>query len=202
MTDWTATNYFTALSDSMQRIEVSDGDGRRLPLNDGATRMVTLLDAMRDHRRKILILGNGGSAAIAGHIHNDLSKAVGLRALVFTDVPLLTALTNDNGYASAFEWSVTRWAEPGDALLAISSSGKSENILRAARAAIARGCTVVTFSGFMPDNPLRAIGELNFYVPSMSYGPVEMVHAALAHFVTDAAMALQASRPAIVGFHD
>ena len=62
-------------------------------------------------------------------------------------------------------------------LIAISSSGRSPNILAAVGAARARGCTVVTLSGFRPDNPLRALGDWNFHVPSEAYGPVEMVHA-------------------------
>ena len=70
-------------------------------------------------------------------------------------------------------------------MIAISSSGCSENILRAAQICLSGDCRLITFSGFSPDNPLRSRGHLNFYVPSDSYGYVEIVHGALAHILTD-----------------
>ena len=135
---------------------------------------------------KVMLVANGGSAAVASHMHNDISKACGIRALVFTETPLLTALSNDNGYESAYETTTQLWAQPDDLLIAISSSGKSENTLRAARAARSAGAGVITLSGFEPDNPLRTIGDLNFYVQSGHYGLVETSHAAISHYLTDA----------------
>lgn len=139
-----------------------------------------------------MLVGNGGSAAIVSHMQNDLCKAVGVRAMVFNEPPLLTALSNDHGYGCVFERPVDLWAESGDLLLAISSSGQSENILRAARSAKARGCQILTLSGFLADNPLRGMGHLNFYAPSQVYGYVELVHSVLAHFLTDCAVTSQA----------
>ena len=138
-----------------------------------------------------MLIGNGGSAAIASHMQNDLCKAVGVRAMVFNEPSLLTALSNDHGYGCVFERPTELWADNGDLLLAISSSGQSENILRAVRASVAQGCQVITFSGFGADNPLRRMGHLNFYVPSQVYGYVELVHSTLAHFLTDCAMKSQ-----------
>ena len=134
-----------------------------------------------------MIVGNGGSAAIASHIHNDLCKSVGMRALVFNETPLLTAFSNDLSYAVAFENLVNLWADNGDMLIAISSSGKSENIIRAAKAALVKGCAVITLSGFNNDNPLRQIGQMNYYVPSGEYGYVELIHSILTHYISDAA---------------
>src|SRR3990170_2552226 len=95
-----------------------------------------------------MLIGNGGSAAIASHMQSDLRKAVNV------------------------------WASPGDLLLAISSSGQSENILRAVRRSTERRCDTITLSGFSTENPLRRLGALNFYVPSCEYGHVEMIHSA------------------------
>jgi D-sedoheptulose 7-phosphate isomerase len=67
----------------------------------------------------------------------------------------------------------------------VSSSGASTNILNAVLKAKAAGAVVVTFSGFKTDNPLRQLGDLNFYVPSSDYGQVELTHAALLHCLTD-----------------
>jgi len=138
-------------------------------------------------RKKVMLIGNGGSAAIVSHMHNDLCMSVGVRAVVFHELPLLTALTNDHGYECVFARPLELWADPGDVLFAFSSGGRSTNILGAVRAALARDCQVITLSGFKPDNPLRGMGLLNFYVPSQSYGYVETAHSALAHFLTDSA---------------
>jgi D-sedoheptulose 7-phosphate isomerase len=143
---------------------------------------------------KVMVIGNGGSAAIASHMQNDVCKAVGVRSLVFNEQPLLTALANDDGYEAIFETPVRLWAEPGDVLVAISSSGRSENILRAVQAATERCCEVVTFSGFDENNPLRSMGSVNFHVASAVYGLVENVHGAITHFMTDRAMQINQSR--------
>jgi len=112
-------------------------------------------------------------------------------SLVFTEAPFLTALANDNGYIVAFEQQVDLWAKPGDLLIAISSSGRSENILRAAQAARGHGCGLITISGFQPENPLHFLGDLNFYVPIEDYGYVESAHSVLLHFFTDRAIILK-----------
>jgi D-sedoheptulose 7-phosphate isomerase len=70
-------------------------------------------------------------------------------------------------------------------LVAISSSGRSPNILRAAREAANLGGLVVTLSAMKPDNPLRSLGAINFYVPSDSYGLAETSHTAILHFWVD-----------------
>ncbi|MBI4169128.1 MAG: SIS domain-containing protein [Acidobacteria bacterium] len=165
-----------------------DGQGTLLPLDEGAKRAVDLILAVRAASGKVMLIGNGGSAAIASHMQNDLCKAADVRALVFNEPTLLTALSNDDGYGSVFERPVELWATPGDLLLAISSSGRSENILRAVRKAAAAGCEVITLSGFGADNALRGMGTINFYVPSRVYGYVEVIHSALAHFLADCAM--------------
>jgi D-sedoheptulose 7-phosphate isomerase len=86
------------------------------------------------------------------------------------------------------------FADAGDVLIAISSSGRSENILRAVAAAETAGCRVVTLSGFQSDNLLRHRGELNFYVPSDSYGYVEITHLAICHCIVDTIIASRGLR--------
>ena len=188
MTSRKATSYFKDLDDLLKRVQVTDGNGTAIPVDEGAAQAVARLLAVKAGPGNVMLVGNGGSAAIASHLQNDLGGGVGVRAMVFTGESSLTARANDFGYESVFERPVALWAEPGDLLVAISSSGKSENILRAARTARKKGCAVITFSGFRADNPLRALGDLNFYVPSGEYGYVESAHAAIGHFLTDAAM--------------
>lgn len=154
-------------------------------LATGAGRM---LEARR-LGRKVLGVGNGGSAAIVGHLQTDLCGGLGIRGLVFQDPGLLTALANDHGYENAYRRMVDLWAEPGDLLVAVSSSGRSANILNACAAARARGAWILTLSGFDPDNPLRSAGDLNLHVASHAYGPVETAHAVLLHHLTDLVLA-------------
>ena len=188
MENETAADYFRKLFELIQNIQITNKQGFAISLEEGMTKTVQIISSLGSSN-KVLLIGNGGSAAVASHMQNDLCKAVGVRAMVFNEPPLLTALTNDHGYECAFERLVDLWAETGDILIAISSSGRSENILRAARLAVSRRCQIVTFSGFRPDNPLRSIGDVNFYVPSESYGHVEVVHTMLMHSLTDRAMA-------------
>jgi D-sedoheptulose 7-phosphate isomerase len=97
----------------------------------------------------------------------------------------LTCLSNDYGYEFVFEKQVEFHARKGDVLVAISSSGKSVNILNAVKAARKIGCSVMTFSGFDKQNPLAKLGDLNFYVDSKEYGFVEVGHVALMHAMLD-----------------
>ena len=184
-----ATVYLQTLSDLLLNVEVTDARGTLIGLDGGVEQAVELLMAARAFKRKVMLVGNGGSAAIVSHVHNDLSKTLGIRALVFNETPLLTALANDSSYAHVFERPVESWAEAGDVLVAVSSSGASESILRAAKAASDRECELITLSGFRADNALRTRGRVNFYVASGVYGLVETAHAALLHCITDGAAA-------------
>lgn len=181
------TDYFGTLSKLLLSMEVTDKLGDSLSLEEGADQAVRMVLDVKSASRKVLLAGNGGSSAIVSHVQNDLCKSVGVRAMTFTEQPLLTALANDDGYGSVFEWPIGLWAEPGDLLVTVSSSGQSENIVRALAAAKKNECRVITFSGFDPDNPSRRTGDLNFYVPSHVYGFVETAHMALAHYLTNMA---------------
>ena len=131
--------------------------------------------------RKYFFIGNGGSAAIASHMATDFSNKAGISALALNDLSALTCVSNDYGYGDVFERQLGWHAKPGDRLFAISSSGQSANILNAAKYAGRAGLMVITMSGFAPDNPLRQLGDVNFYVPSSSYGIVETAHLAILH---------------------
>lgn len=194
MVDRGVKSYFKYLCDLLLSTQLTDRQGTVLPLDEGARRAVEMILSVQSNSGKVMAIGNGGSAAIASHMQNDLCKAVGVRVLDFSQVPLLTALSNDHGYACVYERPVKLWADADDLLVAISSSGKSENIICAVQAAAARGCRIITLSGFSADNPLRRLGDVNFYVASSEYGCVESAHAAITHFVTDRAMMLRSEK--------
>jgi D-sedoheptulose 7-phosphate isomerase len=125
---------------------------------------------------KVILAGNGGSAAMASHVAVDLTKAAGIRAVNFNEADLLTCLANDFGYENWIARALDYYADPGDVVVLISSSGQSRNILKAAETTHELGLTLITFSGFASDNELRGTGTLNFWVNSSSYNIVEMTH--------------------------
>src|SRR3990167_1207580 len=143
---------------------------------------ITEAEARLSKCHRVFFIGNGGSAAIASHIAMDWAKNKEQSAVAFNDASLLTCLSNDFGYEEVFRKALHLYPfTHHDALVAISSSGQSHNILNAARYAMSEEGLVVTLSGFSPDNPLRSIGHMNFYVPSDSYGIVEITHLAILH---------------------
>jgi D-sedoheptulose 7-phosphate isomerase len=178
-------NYFEELCQIFNKIETQDMNGKDMETLGGLTSCIETIKKAQAAGKKIIFIGNGGSASIASHMAIDFWKNGRIKAVCFNDPAQLTCLSNDYGYAYVFEKPIEFFAEPEDMVIAISSSGKSENILRGVKAAKAKRCNVITMSGFSKDNPLRKLGHLNFYVPSDSYGFVEVVHGAICHSVLD-----------------
>jgi D-sedoheptulose 7-phosphate isomerase len=170
-------------------IEATEGKDRPLPLREGIEKACGIIRERTAAGGTVYFIGNGGSAAIASHMATDFWKNGGMRAMAFNDSSLLTCIGNDYGYPHVFEKPLEMFLRPGDALIAISSSGRSQNILKGVAAAQAKQCPAITMSGFTADNPLRATGAVNFFVPSGKYGPVEVIHQYLVHFILDALMA-------------
>ena len=188
----TATAFFARLNQLLTSTVVTDGDGQVLDVDAGSDAAVKVLQAAQAQRSKVLTLGNGGSCVIAEHIAVDLSNRAAIRARTCGSAPQLSALANDNRFETAYALWLKAEADPGDVVIAVSSSGKSENILNAAQAAIERSCSLITFSGFSPANKLRRLGDLNFHVDSGHYGEVEIAHEALSHYITDRCVAVSA----------
>lgn len=125
---------------------------------------------------RVYVLGNGGSAAIAAHVAVDLTNAARIPSLTFHDPALMTCFANDYGYEHSIEKILTCFARPEDTTIFISSSGKSPNIINAISKAKELGLFTITFSGFDPSNPLKQIGDINFWVDSHDYNIVELTH--------------------------
>lgn len=130
----------------------------------------------RQRGGKTIIVGNGGSAAIASHVAVDLTKAAKTRAINFNESDLITCFANDYGYENWVAEALSAYADTNDVAILISSSGKSPNIVNGARMAKQLGLVTITLSGFSADNPLRTIGDINLWVHSESYNVVEMAH--------------------------
>ena len=132
--------------------------------------------AAHQSSKKVILVGNGGSAAMASHVAVDFTKASGIRAVNFNEADLITCFANDYGYEHWVEKALEAYADQGDLVILISSSGKSMNIVKGAEKAKSMGLNLVTFSGFLSDNPLLKLGDLNLWVNSSEYNIVEMTH--------------------------
>ena len=139
-------------------------------------RLKKLFMDVRSNDRKVIIVGNGGSAAIASHCSVDLTKVARVRSMNFNEADLITCFANDYGYERWVEKALEFYAAPGDVVILISSSGKSPNLVRAAEYTRQQGLRLVTFTGFSATNPLKQLGELNLWVDSNAYNIVEMTH--------------------------
>lgn len=138
--------------------------------------------------RLVLTMGNGGSHALASHAAQALMKPSYLAggavaAVCLSDaVPTLTAHANDGGWDNALRFLAAPYLRSTTTLLAFSSSGKSENIIRAVDDALKAGCRVIAFTGF-GGGPLSLAAHLSVHVESTDYEVVEPVHDALLHRV-------------------
>jgi D-sedoheptulose 7-phosphate isomerase len=139
--------------------------------------------------RLIFACGNGGSAAIANHLTCDCSKGIAtdttLRPRVMSlsaTVELITAIANDVEYAEIFTHQLKNAARPGDVLVTISSSGDSENIVRALAWARDNGLATIAMSGFSGGRSAKT-AEISLHVAAENYGVVEDAHQALMHIL-------------------
>ena len=181
-------HYFATLSNLLAATSVSDSNARPIALAAAINWMVDRITRVKSDDNKIIFVGNGGSAGISSHLAIDYLKNGGVAALAFNDGASLTCLANDLGYENVFSKQIDMHGRKNDLLIAISSSGRSQSILNAVASAQHRGLEIVTLSGFRPDNPLRALGSLNFHVNSDQYGFVEISHLALCHAFLDLKM--------------
>lgn len=139
-------------------------------------RIISNVEDTKKNYGKVILVGNGGSAAMASHVSVDLTKVSGVRAINFNEADLLTCFANDYGYENWVQKAIEFYADANDLLIFISSSGESLNIINGAVKARELGLSVVTLSGFSPDNPLRKLGDVNLWCDSKSYNLVEMSH--------------------------
>ena len=147
--------------------------------NDVSNSMIAmkkLLLQTRDKGKKVLIAGNGGSAAMASHVSVDLTKQAGIRTVNFNEADLITCFANDYGYENWLAKAIEFYGDKGDVAILISSSGKSPNMINASIQAKSMKIKVITLTGFENDNPLRQFGELNFWVDSRAYNVIENIH--------------------------
>jgi phosphoheptose isomerase len=156
---------------------------------DRIRQAVGILTRVYENGGMVYSCGNGGSAAIANHLVCDHCKLVRtdteLTPRIYslsTTVEVITAIGNDISYDEIFAFQLRALARPGDALITISSSGDSENIVRAAQWARDNGLPVISMTGFSGGRS-AAIADVNLHVSGDNYGVIEDVHQSLMHLL-------------------
>ncbi len=138
--------------------------------------IVKILKQVKKNKKKVILVGNGGSAAMASHVSVDLTKMCKIRSINFNEADLLTCFSNDYGYENWVQKALSFYADKGDLLICISSSGQSKNIVNGANFAKKIGCKVITLTGFNKTNKVKKIGHINLWLDSKNYNLIEMTH--------------------------
>jgi len=153
--------------------------------------IVNTLEETIEKKSRIYILGNGGSAATASHMVNDLGVGLRRRDIINLDVtslgdnsPVVTAIANDIGYKNIFYMQMKGHINPNDVIVAISCSGDSPNIIKAVDYAKYLGCKIIGVTGFN-GGQLKKLSDINFHVDAQKneYGMVEDTHMILDHII-------------------
>ena len=174
-----ATGYLNYLSQVLSKFNVEE-----------IAAFVKVLMEARERDAQIFFMGNGGSATTASHFANDLaigtrSWSKPFRAMSLADnQAIVTAISNDNGYENIFVMQLQALMKKGDAVVAISASGNSKNLIRALEYANSKGVVTVGITSF-DGGQLREIAKLGVHVPANKgeYGPAEDAHMVLNHLI-------------------
>jgi len=165
---------------------------------DDIIKTIELIKKARENGKRIFIIGNGGSASTATHFACDLNKYTSVdnkkrfKAISLLDnVPLMTALVNDEGWDKVYSYQLENLMDDGDFLIAISVHGGtgqdkagvwSQNLLRAVKLVQARGGKVISLIGF-DGGELRKISDASIVVPINSTPQIEGFHLVITHMI-------------------
>lgn len=148
-----------------------------------------LLTELFSTDRTLYVCGNGGSAAISNHLLCDFSKGIQTDTVLSPRVvslsastEIITAIGNDIDFAEIFLYQLRTAARPGDALMTVSSSGNSENIVRAIEWARQNGVRSIAMTGFKGGRS-AGIADINLHAPAANYGVVEDLHQSMMHML-------------------
>ena len=181
------SKYVEGFFNSISSIRATDINQKTLSISGAVSQVVEKIKVIKNRNRSMFFVGNGGSASIASHQATDFVRSCQVKTFAPLDGALLTCMANDYEYENVFSETLSVWIDLQgmNILIAISSSGKSKNILNAVKIAKDMGCFIVTLSGFSPSNPLREMGDINFCVPSGSYRNVESAHLFICNMILD-----------------
>ena len=168
----------------VEKTEITNHDGLSLECEKGIQENLEMLGKLRDGGGNLFLVGNGGSAGVVSHILTDFINVNKLNARTLHESTLISCMSNDYGYENSFSEPLSTLAKEKDLLIAISSSGRSENIRNAVISIKEAGGYAITLSGFGQNNPLRSMGDLNVWLDSNSYSLVEIGHLFYLHYLS------------------
>lgn len=151
----------------------------------GIDAIIAIITEIKNNKKQLFFIGNGGSSAIASHMTADFMKNGGMKTYSLFDNAVTTCMSNDYGYEYVFSKPLSFLAGTGDLLVAISSSGNSPNIVNAINTMNSKGGKVITLSGFKSDNIIKSMGSYSVYVPIEHYGIVESIHNLILQQIVD-----------------
>ncbi len=161
-------------------------DGKLTALKLALDRAAQLLRSAMAAKASVWWVGNGGSAAICSHLAQDTMNKLELKSLFLGDHSLLTCMANDFGYRQVYARPLDRFASADDLLIAISSSGNSDNIISCVNLAHEKGMNIITLSGMSKNNKLwNCQSDVSFFLDSVLYGIVEVGHEAILHGIIE-----------------
>lgn len=181
--------YMRELIERLGCTEVWENGGTRcVDYDKGVDFLVEMFIRHKEKGSQLFFIGNGGSSAIASHMTADFMKNGGMNTYSLYDNAVTTCMGNDYGYEYIFSRPIEFLAREGDLLVAISSSGNSQNIINAIEIARKKKAEIVTFTGFESKNKVKKMGDLNVYVPCKKYGIVESIHNMILQQIVDMIM--------------
>jgi len=157
--------YFSFISDELNSLDIKD-----------FKKFVTILNKIKLNKKKVILIGNGGSAAMSSHVSVDLTKQCGIRAINFNEADLITCFANDYGHDNWMKEAIKKYYDKGDLVVLISSSGNSKNHIVAGNYCEQKKISLITLTGFNGKNKLSKLGKINFIANSKNYNIIEMLH--------------------------
>lgn len=152
---------------------------------DQLKQTISIIKKTIKNNGKVYLVGNGGSSSIASHVSVDFAKVANVPSSTFNNANLITCFANDYGYDNWVVEAIKAYMLKNDMIILISSSGKSKNIINAAKYCKKNSINLITLSGFKKDNPLKKIGNINFYINSNQYNFIEMCHHIILVYLVD-----------------
>jgi D-sedoheptulose 7-phosphate isomerase len=184
-----AANVKLNMQNFFKTVETAEtsSNGKQLPAEKWLNEIFKVFKNLNKNKKSIFFIGNGASCAMASHFALDFTKNGKIKSFSCNDAALVTCFNNDFSFENSYKEILKHYMSDGDALIAISSLGKSKNIVNAANFVKTnlKKSSVITFSGGAKNNPLCKAGNFNLYVNSNRYGTVEPAHYYYLHLLLD-----------------
>ncbi len=187
MKDW--QTHINEIKDLLLTLSVNDKNGQIIEINTAFKLLQNYTLGVLERRKTIYFIGNGSSASIAYEASANLAVNTGIHTETFFNFSLLTSIASDSGYDEIFAEPLRKRMVAGDMLVAICSSGESQNIVLAVKEALNIGAIVCTFTAMNSNNTLRSLGTINFHVSTYTsmdgnLGHMEIMNWWITHMIS------------------